>query len=162
LPPAAFDQTGVFELPGGIRDGWPLDSQHVGEQVLSDREDVIVAAVTHHEQPTRQPLLEAVRAVARDRHHDLFEKGLDVSVHDTSEGRHRLHCQGKRRARHLSGAPRDLDEKLDRGALGSQDSLHAAAALPADRSHLDDAAVRITATTDTTPLSGKLPPENGF
>ena len=28
LPPAALDQTGVFQLPGGIRDGWPLDPQH--------------------------------------------------------------------------------------------------------------------------------------
>jgi hypothetical protein len=24
LPPAAFNQTGTFELPGGIRDGWPF------------------------------------------------------------------------------------------------------------------------------------------
>ena len=37
LPSAAFDQTGTFKLPGGIRDGWPLDAQHFGEQVLSDR-----------------------------------------------------------------------------------------------------------------------------
>ena len=88
LPPAAFDQTGPLELPGGIRDGWPLHAEHFGEQALSDRERVTVAAVTHHEQPTRQPLLKAVRSVARDRHHDLFEKGLDISVHDASEGRH--------------------------------------------------------------------------
>jgi uncharacterized protein YueI len=65
-----------------------LDTQHFGEQVLSNRERVIVSAVTHHEQSTRQPLLEAVRTVARHRYHDLFEKGLDVSVHETSEGRH--------------------------------------------------------------------------
>ena len=44
--------------PDGIRDGWPLDTQHFGEQILGDRQCVIVAAVTHHEQPTRQPLLE--------------------------------------------------------------------------------------------------------
>jgi len=36
-----------------------------------------------------------------------------------------------------------LDEKLHRGALGTQDGLNAAAALPSDRCHLDDAAVRI-------------------
>jgi hypothetical protein len=53
LPPAAFNQTGTFKLPGGIRDGWPLDTQHFGEQALSDRERVTVTAVTHHEQPTR-------------------------------------------------------------------------------------------------------------
>ena len=52
LPPAAFDQTGTFELPGGIRDGWPLDAQHFGEQALRDRKRVTVTAVTHHEQPT--------------------------------------------------------------------------------------------------------------
>jgi hypothetical protein len=53
LPSAARNQTGTFELPGGIRDGWPLDTQHFGEQALSDRERVTVTAVTHHEQPTR-------------------------------------------------------------------------------------------------------------
>jgi len=53
LPSAARNQTGTFELPGGIRDGWPLDTQHFGEQALSDRERVTVTAITHHEQPTR-------------------------------------------------------------------------------------------------------------
>src|SRR5271169_5321988 len=56
LPSAAHNQTGMFHLPGGIGDGWPLDTQHFGEQVLSDLQTVIVSAVTHHEQPTRQPL----------------------------------------------------------------------------------------------------------
>ena len=37
LPSAARNQTGTFQLPGSIRDGWPLDTQHFGEQVLSDR-----------------------------------------------------------------------------------------------------------------------------
>ena len=88
LPSAAFDQTGTFQLPGTIRNGRPLNAQHFGEQVLRDRESVIVTAVTHHEEPTRQPLLEAVRTVARYRHHDLFQKGTDVGIHETSEGRH--------------------------------------------------------------------------
>jgi hypothetical protein len=65
LPSAALNQAGTFQLPGNIGDGWPLDTQHFGEQVLSDRKRVIVAAVTHHEQPTCQSLLEAVRTVAR-------------------------------------------------------------------------------------------------
>jgi hypothetical protein len=34
LPSAARDQTGTFQLPGSIRDGWPLDTQHFSEQVL--------------------------------------------------------------------------------------------------------------------------------
>ena len=33
---AAFNQTGTFQLPGSLRDGWPMDTQHFGEQVLSD------------------------------------------------------------------------------------------------------------------------------
>src|ERR1700724_2661436 len=53
LPSAARNQTGTFQLPGGNRDGWPLDTQHFGEQVVSDLQCVIVTAVTHHEQPTR-------------------------------------------------------------------------------------------------------------
>jgi hypothetical protein len=34
-------------------DGWPLDTQHFGEQVMSYQQCVIVTAITHHEQPTR-------------------------------------------------------------------------------------------------------------
>ena len=143
LPSAARDQTGTFQLPGGIRDSWPLDTQHFGQQVLSDRQCILVIAVTHHEQPTRQPLLETVRTVARYRHHDLLEKGLDVSRHEISEGRHRLHRPCERRARHFGCAPGDLDEKPDGGSLGAEEGLHTRAALPADRCHLNDAAVRI-------------------
>src|ERR1700680_161263 len=53
LPSAARNQTGTFQLPGRIRDGWPLDSQHFGQQAVSDRQFLIVTAVTHHEQPAR-------------------------------------------------------------------------------------------------------------
>ena len=53
LPSAALNQTGTFQLPGSIRDSWPLDTQHFGEQVLSDLQCVIVTAVTHREQPAR-------------------------------------------------------------------------------------------------------------
>src|ERR1700737_3794772 len=53
LPSAARNQTGTLQLSGSIRDGWPLDTQHFGEQVLSDLQCVIVTAVTHREQPTR-------------------------------------------------------------------------------------------------------------
>ena len=65
LPSASFNQTGTFQLSDSIRDAWSVDTQHFAEQVLSDREHVTVTAVTHHEQPTRQPLLEAVRPIAR-------------------------------------------------------------------------------------------------
>jgi hypothetical protein len=65
LPSAVRNQTGAFQFPSSIRDGRPLNPQHFGEQVLSDLQCVIVTAVTHHEQPTRQSLLQAVRAVAR-------------------------------------------------------------------------------------------------
>ena len=34
-------------------------------------------------------------------------------------------------------------KSLDRGTLGTEDGLHAAATLPSDRCHLNDAAVRI-------------------
>ena len=34
LPPAARNQTATFELAGSIRDGWPLDAQHFGEQAV--------------------------------------------------------------------------------------------------------------------------------
>ena len=64
LPSAALNQTVTFQIAGSNRDGWPLNTQHLGKQALSDQQRVIVAAITHHEQPTREPLLEAVRTVA--------------------------------------------------------------------------------------------------
>ena len=50
---AAFNQAGTFHRPGSIRDAWPLDPQHFGEQALSNKERVTVTAVAHHEKPTR-------------------------------------------------------------------------------------------------------------
>jgi hypothetical protein len=85
FPSAARTQPGTLQLSGSIGDGWPLDTQHFGEQILSDLQGIIVTAVTHREQPTGQPLLEAVRPVARYRHQDLLEKGLGVSVHQASK-----------------------------------------------------------------------------
>src|SRR5271169_2815477 len=130
LPPTARNQTSMFHRPGSIGDGWPLDTQHFGKQALRDLQRVIVTAVTHHQQPTRQPLLEIVRPVARYRHQNLFEKGLGISVHQISEGRHRLHGPGECRTRHPCCGSRDLDEKTDRGTLGTEDSLYRSATLP--------------------------------
>jgi hypothetical protein len=48
-----------------LRDRWSVNPEHFGQQILGDAQRVVVAAVTHHEQPTRQPLLEAMRAIAR-------------------------------------------------------------------------------------------------
>ncbi|MFM9841446.1 MAG: hypothetical protein ACKVOI_00610 [Dongiaceae bacterium] len=43
----------------------------------------------------------------------------------------------------FAALPRDLDKKADGGAFGTEDGLHRCATLPADRCHLNDAAVRI-------------------
>src|ERR1700736_1629670 len=49
LPAAALNQSCAFQLPSSIRDGWPLDTQHFGEETLRNRQSVVVAAVSHHE-----------------------------------------------------------------------------------------------------------------
>ncbi len=143
LPAPALDQTCVFQFSGRIRDGRPLNTQHFGEKTLSDRQRVPVTAVTHHEQPTRQALLEAVRTVARHRHQDLLEKGVNVGGHEIAEGRHRFHRPHEGRARHSGCTTRDLDQEPDRGSFRAEEGLHARATLPTDRCHLNDAAVRI-------------------
>src|ERR1019366_6835966 len=120
-PAAARNQTGTFQLPGSIRDGWPLDTQHFGEEILSNWQCVLVTAVTHHEQPTCQPLLEAVCTVAR----------------------HRPHGPRERRARHLGCASGNLDEKPGGGTLGTEDGYHTRETLPPGRCHLNDTAVRL-------------------
>jgi len=45
--------------------------------------------------------------------------------------------------RHLCRAPWELDEKPDRGTLGTQNGLHSSATFTTDRRHLNDAAVCI-------------------
>jgi hypothetical protein len=155
LPVATRKQPCAFQLAGGVRDGRPLNSQHFGEKALGDRQCVPVTAVTHHEQPTRQPLLEAVRTVARDRHQDLLEEGVKVVGHEISERRHRLHRPREGRARHLGCAARDLNQKPDRGCFGAEEGLHTGAPLPTDRCHLDDAAVRINRDDRDDPAIGE-------
>ena len=80
---------------------------------------------------------------------------MEVSVHQSSEGRHRRHGLGKRSARHLGRTPRDLDQKPDGGALGADDGLHSGATLPADRCYLNDAAVRINRHRRANPAVGE-------
>ena len=65
LPSPSGNQARPFQLSGSIRNGWSMNTQHFGEQALGDLQCVIVTAVAHHQQPTRQPLLETVRTVAR-------------------------------------------------------------------------------------------------
>jgi hypothetical protein len=72
VPLTSLDHTRTFQFPDYVRDRWPVHAQHFGKQIVGDGQPNIVAAITHHEQPTRKPFLEAVGAVARDRHHDLL------------------------------------------------------------------------------------------
>jgi hypothetical protein len=155
LPPAALDQTCLFQLPSRIRDGWPVDTQHFGEEIVGNRQRDVVTAVTHHEEPTSEPLLEAVGAIAGDRHQDLFKKGLDVSIHEIPERRHRPHGPCERGPRHLCCAARDLDQKPDGGTPGTKDGLHTAATLTADRCHFYDTAVRINRNYRNDPAIGE-------
>jgi hypothetical protein len=46
---AAFNQACALQFPGRIRDRWSLDAQHFSEQILRDRQGVVVTAVAHHE-----------------------------------------------------------------------------------------------------------------
>jgi len=84
----ALDQARPLQSRNSVRDGGPLHAQHFGKQILADRHDVVVAAVAHHKQPARQPLLEAVPAVTRHRHQHLLEEGLNVGEHEAAERWH--------------------------------------------------------------------------
>jgi hypothetical protein len=53
LSAAGLDQTRTFQLADSIRDARPMNTQHFAKQILRNRELVTVAAVAHHEQPTR-------------------------------------------------------------------------------------------------------------
>src|SRR5712671_8179578 len=55
LPAATLNQSLAFQLSGRIRDGGPLGAQHLGKNVLRDQEIILVATVSHHEEPARQP-----------------------------------------------------------------------------------------------------------
>ena len=77
-----------LELSDSIRNGWPLHPQHVGQQRLGDVQGLAIVAVKHHEQPTGEPLLEAMRTIASCRDQELFKESLHVSVHEISKGWH--------------------------------------------------------------------------
>jgi hypothetical protein len=68
-------------LPSSIGKGWPLDTQHLGEERLRNS---VVTTVPHHEHQRASRCLR-LRPVARDRHQDLLEKGLNVGIHESSE-----------------------------------------------------------------------------
>src|SRR5450755_3028178 len=72
LPETALDQACALQFFRRVRDRWPLDTEHFGKQVMGDWQYVIVAAVSHHEQPAREPLFKAMRSIARYRYHDLL------------------------------------------------------------------------------------------
>ena len=95
LTTAALDQAIAFQFAGSDGNGWSLDTEHYGQYVLGDRQCIIVTAVTHHQQPSRQPLLQTVCPAACRRDHNLLKKGLNVRLHETSERRHRGHGPGK-------------------------------------------------------------------
>jgi hypothetical protein len=138
-----MNQALTFQVPGSIRDSWSLYTQHFGEQVLGNRQFVVISAVTHHKKPTRQSLFKGVGAVACSGHHNLLEKRLHISVHETSKGRHRFHRPCKSRPRHLCCAAGDLNQETGGGTSDAEDSLHARATLTTNRCHLDRAAIRI-------------------
>ena len=74
------NETVAFELAESIGNWWPVYPQHFGEEGLRDEEDVVLAPIAHHEQPTRKPLFEAVGPVARPGNEHLLEKSLDISL----------------------------------------------------------------------------------
>jgi hypothetical protein len=85
LPSPALDQICMLELTGSDADGWPVDRQHFRQQILRDGKCIVVAAVPHHEEPTREPFLGAVCTAARRGYHHLLEKGVKINVHQTSK-----------------------------------------------------------------------------
>src|SRR4029078_10727758 len=89
LATAALDQALAFQLARSDGNGWSLDAEHYGQYILGDRQCIIVVAVTHHQQPSCQPLLEAVCPATGHRDHNLLEKSLDISLHEASERGHR-------------------------------------------------------------------------
>ena len=63
-PPAVFDESATLQATGGKRDGRPASTDHVSEKLLSEVETGVVHAVPDHEEPTRQPFFDLMKAVA--------------------------------------------------------------------------------------------------
>ena len=55
----------------------------------------------------------------------------------------------------LAALPGILNQQLDRGTLGTEDGLHTRAALPSDRCHLNDMAVRVNRNYRDDPAVGE-------
>src|SRR5687768_14244946 len=61
LPTAPLYQAALLQFPCSNSNRWSLNAEHCREYVLSDQQGIIVTAVPHHQHPTRQPFLKAVR-----------------------------------------------------------------------------------------------------
>ena len=61
--PAVLDQTGGLEYAQGYGDSGPARTQHHRQELMAERNVVVIDAIARHEEPPREPLLNFVRRV---------------------------------------------------------------------------------------------------
>jgi hypothetical protein len=98
--PAALNQIFTLQSASRMADGGPVHAEHFRQQVLRDGYAVIVVPVAHHEKPSREPPLKAVRAIAACRDHHLLEKSVHVSEHKIAKRRHGIEGAVERASGH--------------------------------------------------------------
>ena len=99
LPSAAFNQTGTFKLPGSIRDGRPLDTQHFGDPggpggVERTRATSLRVSAARQRAITRPPPSFAAGSLTRTHTHSLSLS--DPGEHVTDGGRKPLAAPSRR------------------------------------------------------------------
>jgi hypothetical protein len=116
LPAAIGDQPGALERAGGDGHGGAGRAEHHRQKLLRQRELILPDAIARGQQPPRQPLLDAMRRVARGRLHDDAGQSLGESRHHVVQravpldfaAEHRRRDPVARLARHLHHRQRRL------------------------------------------------------
>ena len=155
-PPPALDQLGAPQRMDRVGDRRPLHAEHFGEKILRDQERVVVVPVAHHQKPACEPLREVVRTVAAGRDHDLLEKGVDVRIHQGTEGRNIVHRFREHATREAGRRAGQLDQQTRRRHFGPEHGLKPGSAFASDGRHFDDGSVRINGDHGNYAAVGKV------
>src|SRR5215831_15309543 len=96
---AYLDQPGTVKCLHRIGHRWPVHTQHFREQVLRDRQRVLIVTVAHHQQPSGEPLVDAMGSIARGGDQHLLQERMHMRKHQGSERRQLFHgpCEGNAR-----------------------------------------------------------------
>ena len=133
---------GARELGHHQRHRRPPNAQHDGEELVRERELILLDAIVRHQEPAAASLLRRMQPVARDRLHQQIDERLRVPGDAIVKGAVPFHLAAERVDAHHGGRlGGDLHERLPRRYWSPEHRSDADQTFTANRCHFDDSAV---------------------